>query len=78
MPALMLLSPSLRLQNASDYLNTINDCYVEPQVLRNLKSVALPTSSCRNSYSDSKKNRKEIPKVLPSANMRKRVSTFKT
>jgi hypothetical protein len=28
-------------------------------------------------HSDSKKNRKEIPKVLPSANIGKRVSTFK-
>ncbi len=28
-------------------------------------------------HSDSKKNRKEISKVLPSANMRKRVSTFR-
>jgi hypothetical protein len=28
-------------------------------------------------HSDSKQNGKEIPKVLPSANMRKRISTFK-
>jgi len=28
-------------------------------------------------HSDSKQNSKEIPKVLPSANMEKRISTFK-
>jgi hypothetical protein len=31
----------------------------------------------RAPHSDSKKNRKEIPKVLPSANIGKRISTFK-
>ncbi len=49
---------------------------------RSLKHTALQADIQKNSekqsftHSGSKKNRKEIPKVLPSANMRKRVSNM--
>jgi hypothetical protein len=51
---------------------------------RSLKHTLLQAEIQENSqkqpftHSDSKQNRKEIPKVLPSANMENRISTFKT
>jgi hypothetical protein len=50
---------------------------------RSLKHTALQAEIQKNSekqpftHSDSKQNGKEIPKVLPPANMEKRISTFK-
>jgi hypothetical protein len=50
---------------------------------RSLKRTLLQAEIQKNSekqrftHSDSKQNRKEIPKVLPSANMENRISTFK-
>jgi len=50
---------------------------------RSLKHTRLQAEIQKNSqkqpftHSDSKKNTKEIPKVLPSANIGNRISTFK-
>jgi len=50
---------------------------------RSLKHTPLQAEIQKNNekqpftHSDSKRKWKEIPKVLPSANMRKRISTFK-
>jgi hypothetical protein len=50
---------------------------------RSLQHTALQAETQKNSekqpstYSDSKQNGKEISKVLPSANMKNRISTFK-
>jgi hypothetical protein len=50
---------------------------------RSLKRTLLQAEIQKNSenhrftHSDSKKNTKEIPKVLPSANMESQISTFK-